>query len=34
MDCGDCHAEGIGRGASCDECHDDARTYGSTGFPE
>ena len=25
MECSDCHAKGIGKGLSCDDCHDDGR---------
>ncbi len=33
-DCSDCHVDGVGRGSSCDACHEDDRTYSSAGFPE
>ncbi len=34
-DCADCHQSGVGRGVSCDACHDDGRVYGAaTGFGE
>ncbi len=33
-DCTDCHVDGIGKGSSCDACHDDGRTYSSVGFPD